>query len=106
MRLNPRDRVFPSWITVSYYYDADYDRAVKMANTLIERYPDYPIMYKWLAAALGQLGRHDEARAALRHAIKFSPKSFELLVRSRLPYFRPEDYEHMLDGLRKAGWQE
>ena len=65
MRLNPRDRVFPSWITVSYYYDADYNRAVKMANTVIERYPDYPIMYKWLAAALGQLGRHDEARSRI-----------------------------------------
>jgi adenylate cyclase len=104
MRLNPRDRIFPCWIAVSHYYDANYDSAVTMANTAIERYPDYPIIYKWLAAALGQLGRLDEARAALRHAIEVSPKSFELLVRSRLPYFRPEDYEHMLDGLRKAGW--
>jgi len=26
-------------------------------------------------------------------------------VRKRLPWMRPEDYEHMLDGLHKAGWQ-
>jgi adenylate cyclase len=108
MRLNPRDPsagLFPGWIATSYYYDGDYDRAVTMARTVIERYPDYGITYRWLAAALGQLGRSDEAREALRHAVEVSPKSFDLHVRSRPPLFRPEDHEHMLDGLRKAGWQ-
>jgi adenylate cyclase len=33
------------------------------------------------------------------------PRSFEFYVRSCPPWFRAEDYEHMLDGLRKAGWQ-
>ena len=72
MRLNPRDPstgLFPGWITMSYYYEGDYARAVTMANTVIERYPNFTNIYRWLAAALGQLGRYDEARAALEHAI-------------------------------------
>jgi hypothetical protein len=34
-----------------------------------------------------------------------SPASFKLHVSFRGPWYRPEDHEHMLDGLRKAGWQ-
>jgi adenylate cyclase len=60
--------------------------------------------YRWLAAALGQLGRTDEAHAALHDAMSVSPTSFDLYVKGP-NYFRSEDYEHMLDGLRKAGWQ-
>ena len=108
MRLNPRDPsagLFPGWITISYYYDGDYARAATMAKTTIERYPDYPVIYRWLAAALGQLGRRDEAQRALKHAMQASPKSFDLHVHNRPPWIRREDHEHMLDGLRKAGWQ-
>jgi hypothetical protein len=28
-----------------------------------------------------------------------------LHVRNRVPWMRPEDHAHMLEGLRKAGWQ-
>jgi adenylate cyclase len=106
IKLNPRDPstgLFPGWVTVSYYYDGDYTHAMTMANTVIERYPHFTNIYRWLAAALGQLGRDDEAREALEHAI--ASKSFEYHVRSRPAWFRPEDHEHMLCGLRKAGWQ-
>jgi adenylate cyclase len=58
-----------------------------------------------MAAALGQLGRCDEAREALKQAMDVSPASFDLHMRGRPIWYRPKDYEHMLDGLRKAGWQ-
>ncbi len=61
--------------------------------------------YRWLAAALGQLDRTDEAREALHTAMTTSPKAYDRFVGNRVPWHRPEDYEHMLDGLRKAGWQ-
>jgi adenylate cyclase len=51
------------------------------------------------------LGRTEEARAALQKALEVSPRSFEFYTRRRPPWHRPEDHEHMLDGLRKAGWQ-
>jgi adenylate cyclase len=55
-----------------------------------------------MAAALGQLGRIEEARVALAAV---SPREFDVYVLTRAPWMRPEDHEHMLDGLRKAGWQ-
>jgi adenylate cyclase len=29
-----------------------------------------------------------------------------MYVRRRVPWQRPEDHAHMLEGLRKAGWRE
>jgi adenylate cyclase len=58
-----------------------------------------------LAATLGQLGHLEEAHAALQRAMSISPAVFELYVSARPLWLRPEDYEHMLEGLRKAGWQ-
>jgi adenylate cyclase len=106
MRLNPRDPsagLFPGWIAICDYFDGDYAHAVTMANTVLERSPHHTNIYRWLAAALGQLGRRDEARKALEHAI--TSNLFEFHVRSRPAYFRSEDHEHLLRGLRKAGWQ-
>jgi adenylate cyclase len=42
---------------------------------------------------------------ALQKAIIIAPKSFDVSVRQRPASWRPEDYEHMLEGLRKAGWE-
>jgi len=54
-------------------------------------------------AALGQLARTAEAKEALERAIEIAPASFDQYVRQRMPWHRPEDYPHMLEGLRKAG---
>jgi adenylate cyclase len=61
--------------------------------------------YFWFAAELGQLGRLTEAHEALQKAIEVAPRSFEMSVQTPHPWRRPEDHAHMLDGLRKAGWQ-
>jgi len=58
-----------------------------------------------LAAALSQRGRNDEAKEALAQAIAIAPVSLNMYVRGRAPWMRPEDYAHMLEGLRKAGWE-
>jgi hypothetical protein len=61
--------------------------------------------HRWLAATLGQLGRIDEAGEALEEAVTIAPPMFDLYVRQRPPWFRPEDHTHMLEGLRTAGWK-
>jgi adenylate cyclase len=107
LRLNPRDpRGAVRWnqIVISYYYERDYEGAVEAAQRTLARYPDFPLPYRWLAAALGQLGRVNEAYAALQRGISMDQSAFEFFVRSRVPWHLPDDYEHMLDGLRKAGW--
>jgi adenylate cyclase len=108
LRLSPRDPRsghFLNEIAVSYYYERDYAGAAEAARRTIGRYPDHPMPYRWLAAALGQLGQAEAAREALHGAVSISPKVFDLFVRNRVPWHRPEDYEHMIEGLRKAGWQ-
>jgi adenylate cyclase len=108
LRLSPRD---PANATVlnqiarSYSYEADYDSSVNVSTRLVTRYPDHPTAYIWLAAGLGQLGRPGEGHEALQKANDVSPRSFEMSVRIPHPWRRPEDHAHMIDGLRKAGWQ-
>ena len=107
-QLNPRDpsaAVFPTHFAISYYYERDYASAVAAAKEVIERYPNDPRAYRWLAAAFGQFGQFSEAREALQQATEVSRDAFLRYVRSRPPWFLPENYEHMMDGLRKAGWQ-
>jgi len=107
LRLSPRDplNVIPSMqIGISYYFERDYLSAFGQLKQVTTRLPDFPLPYRFLAASLGQLGHHDEAQTALRQCIAVSPASFDFYVRSRPPWFRLEDYEHMLEGLRKAGW--
>jgi adenylate cyclase len=106
IRLDPRDpELVIRWLQVAqaHYFAHEYEAAVEAATRAVRTFPDYPTAYRWLAPALGQLGRTEEAKAALAKAI--APLAFDLHVRNRVPWMRPEDHAHMLEGLRKAGWQ-
>ena len=92
-------------IALALYRSGEYKAAVDTANRAIRSYPNYPNTYCWLAAALGQLGRIEEAKQALEKAIAIAPASFDMYVRERAPWRPPEDHAHMLEGLRKAGWE-
>jgi integrase len=46
-----------------------------------------------------------EAKEWLEKAISAAPAAFNMYVRSRVPWFRPEDHAHLVEGLRKAGWE-
>ncbi len=108
IRIDPRsalDVTVRSHIADWYYKERDYENAVAAARRLVGDRPDHPWAYRWLAAALGQLGRSDEARVALDKAVAIAPDVFRLFVAQRLPWTRQVDYDDMLDGLRKAGWQ-
>jgi len=107
IRLDPRrSAVRFNQIALALYYTGEYEAAVDAANRAIRSSPNYPNPYRWLAAALGQLGRIEEAKQALEKAIAIAPASFDMYVRERVPWRRPEDLAHMLEGLRKAGWRK
>jgi adenylate cyclase len=72
---------------------------------LIADRPSHAHAYRWLAAALGQLGRTDEARAVLDKVIETAPAAFRQYAEQRPPWMAQADYDHMLEGLHKAGWQ-
>jgi adenylate cyclase len=108
LRLDPRgptSAVPLTQVAVSYYFERDYPQALEAAQRAVSRYPEFPLVYRYLAAILGQLGRTEEAHDALETALRLSRGSFELHVHNRPPWWQAEDYEHMLEGLFKAGWQ-
>jgi len=92
-------------IAIAHYFLREYDAAVAAAKEAIRSFPEQPWSHRWLAAALGQAGRLEEAMQALQKAIAIAPKSFDMSVRQRPASWQAEDHEHMLEGLRKAGWQ-
>jgi adenylate cyclase len=108
IRLDPRDPRSAgrlNQMALGFYFSREYPAAVETAKQAIRSYPHVPNYYRWLAAALGQLGRTEEAKEALEKAISIAPGSFDMYVRGRVPWMRPEDHAHMIQGLRKAGWK-
>ena len=72
IRLDPRSPYSPKHMSLlahSHYVERDYEGTVAVAKRALARYPADPRLYRWLAAALGQLGRTEEAGAALKEAI-------------------------------------
>jgi adenylate cyclase len=109
IRLDPHDPLHHSrlaQIAMAHYYLREYEAAVEATKEVLRSYPDHSLPYGWLAAALGQLGRLDEAKQALEKFISIAPKLIDMYVRQRAPWFRVEDYEHVMEGLRKAGWKD
>jgi adenylate cyclase len=93
-------------VAAGYYFSRTYEDGVEAAKNVIRSFPNFPPPYRWLAAALGQLGRSGEANAALEQGIRVSPALFDLLSRGHPPWIRPQDQAHLLEGLRKAGLPE
>jgi adenylate cyclase len=109
IRLDPRDPALASrlnYMAIGLYFSREYEAAIEAAKRAIRSYPEFPLPYRWLAAALGQTGRIEEARQALEQALAIAPTAFYLYVHQRVPWMRAEDHAHMLEGLRKAGWRE
>jgi len=108
IRLDPRQPTLMmrlGQVAVARYFCREYMVAVEAAERAIQSFPHHPPNYYVLAAALGQLGQIDAAKEAFEKAIAIAPARFDGYVRNRVPWMRPEDHAHMLDGLRKAGWQ-
>ena len=99
LRLDPYDPTRPSRLNLlasglylcNEYGSAGFEVARERA---IRSNPDFPLTYRWLAAALGQLGRTSEAKEALEKAVAMAPASFATYVRrcALAPAGRPCPY--------------
>jgi DNA-binding winged helix-turn-helix (wHTH) protein/tetratricopeptide (TPR) repeat protein len=108
LRLSPQDPARPVRITqiaTSYYLEGNYREAARIAKQVTRQYPQHPFSYRWLAAALGQLGRVEEASAALQVLRQTWPDSFDMYVAKEPPRYCSAEYKPLLAGLRKAGWK-
>jgi adenylate cyclase len=107
IRLDPSSSQVPLrlfQIAVGFYWGGEYEAAVEAAHRALRSNPKSAQIYRWLAAALAQSGRITEAEEALAQAEALAPASFDVYVRRRVPWVRAEDHAHMMEGLRKAGW--
>src|SRR5690349_1391635 len=57
---DPRSGVSVNQVVLALYFCLEYDAAIEAARGVIRSYPDHPLVYRWLAAALGQAGRIEE----------------------------------------------
>ena len=83
VRLDPRMASYPfvrSHIVMSHYIEGDYATTVAEAKRLVTDHPDHPYAYRWLAAALGQLGRTDEAIEAIERGMQAAPRLPDLPI--------------------------
>jgi adenylate cyclase len=104
LRINARDPM--NWLIrlqlgTAYYYECDYKSAADCLLQASRAAPNDPEVHFCLAAALGQLDRTIEAQAAMQQATTLVPGRLPTIV----PRRRTEDLEHLLHGLRKAGWR-
>jgi adenylate cyclase len=110
LRLNPFGSPFHlANMARAHYLAGEYEAAAAVAQQVRRSTPNFPAPHVTLMAALGQLGRVEEARAVLAEAlerfgdrIRFFMSPPPNVIRER----RPEDTEYLLDGLRKAGVME
>ncbi|MER8472772.1 adenylate/guanylate cyclase domain-containing protein [Mesorhizobium sp. M1328] len=80
-----------------------YEQAVGLLKERLTRNPVTDVSRALLASSFGHLGRFGEARAAWQEVLRVNPDYSLEYRRKVLPYKNPEDFELLVDGLRKAG---
>ena len=103
-QLNPRH---PGWYWMALFMNAyrkgDYRGAIRIGLKI--NLPEFSGTHEAMAAAYGQLGERDAAGKAVRELLRLKP-DYLTRPREKLQKFvSPELVEHMMDGLRKAGWR-
>ena len=104
MQLNPNH---PGWFHLaafaSAYFKGDYRGALDAA--LRVNTPGYFHAHGARAAALGQLGELEAARAAAQDLLALRPDFASVAREEFAKWYDPEGIELIIDGLRKAGMQ-
>jgi adenylate cyclase len=108
MRLSPHDPLafWPETIVgLSNYLLKQYEEASIWARNALRHKPDFPFPNFNLAAACAQLGRLDESKEALAQAYRVQADHSFSFIQAGYPFKNPADFDHVIDGLRKAGWE-
>jgi adenylate cyclase len=97
----------PGFLGLARYVLKEYSEALPPLREFTSRAPNLWVGHVWLAANLAQLGQLDEASAEAAEVLRIDPKyTIDGTQRRLAKYKRPEDAEHLFDGLRKAGLPE
>jgi DNA-binding SARP family transcriptional activator/TolB-like protein len=107
--LAPFDPYFRYWeiaSTIAYTFKGDYERAVSIGRRAVKANPEFSNAYKPLIAALGHLGRREEAAAYIKKLLSLEPNFTVASFGKVYPIRKPEDRERYMQGLRLAGVPE
>jgi adenylate cyclase len=83
-----------------------YGEAARLLRECASRLPNLQWPHAWLASAYARAGRPDEARKEAAEVLRINPGFTIEKYKRLLVYKNPENVEHRLDGLRKAGLPE
>jgi adenylate cyclase len=109
LRLSPRDQFNFLWhylMGFALFIATRYEEALACADTSLRENSSVPGAYRVRAACLGQLGRIDEAKAALTEFLRLSPDATVTSTTAQVPLERSEDITRYIDALRQAGLRD
>jgi len=108
IRLSPTDPRLFMWLpplAAAHYQLRHYALSDEIGRRSWALNRNWPIGLTYVVAALAQLGQIDEARAALADLKRLDP-NLSLVRTTLLRLYRDQDgIDHLLDGLRKAGFK-
>jgi TolB-like protein len=97
---------FEALYVIAYMFKGDYERAVLVGRGAVEGNPNFSAGYKPLIAALGHLGRAQEARPYIEKLLSLEPHFTVELFGKTYPFKRASDRLRYMRGLRLAGVPE
>jgi len=109
VRLSPRDPFCFLWfylLGLATFLTGRSDEALDHVERSLRLNPSIPGSYRVRAACLSDLGRVDEARAALADFLRFVPAATVASMRAQLPMKNPNDFERYAGALRRIGLPE
>jgi adenylate cyclase len=107
IRLSPSDPRMFIWLPAvagAHYQMRHYAEAIDAGRRSWSLNRNWPAGLTYVVAGLAQLGRVDEAKAALADLRTLDPNFSFVRTTLRRLYTDPAGIDHILDGLRKAGF--
>ena len=109
LQLNSRDP--HNWLVqlqmaITHYLEGNYSAALSVVTQAAGMFPSEPQILIVLAACLGRVARIAEGQGVLRRIEAMLPADRRLINPIHMPFQFPEEHEHLLAGLRMAGWRE
>jgi TolB-like protein/Tfp pilus assembly protein PilF len=102
IKLNPNSSGALKFTPFTYFYmKGQYKEALDAAVRI--NMPGFFYAQASLAEVLGQLGDREGAQKAVKELLALRPDFAASARRNYAKWYEPEDVEHFLDGLRKAG---
>jgi len=104
--LDPHGFFFDMALMMPHLLRGDFETVVELGRRALELNPALTSTYKGMLAALGHLGRTDEAAAVGARLLRLDPAFRVTDTVARTPLVRAEDRALYAEGLRRAGLPE